>query len=146
MLRPLPPNTSTARIALIYGIYTGVGMALYYTLLRFLWSKAPSDVRFMIYLVLAFGIIKGMQAFRKDNKGAMSLLQGLGVGTMLAAVAGLIQGLINLAIIFLYEPTGGAAYKNASIIFMLGVLYITLIGAVISLTASFFYKKDRIAG
>ncbi|HAS39784.1 MAG TPA: hypothetical protein DCS93_04865 [Microscillaceae bacterium] len=141
MLRPSPINTSTARVALRYGIYTGVGMALYTTVLRFLWPTAPADIRYAFMLVLVFGITRGMLAFRKENKNKMNLLQGWGAGSMLSMAAGLVYGLINLLLIFLYEPATSNVRNTASLGFLIIVAWIALVGSLMALVAAFFYKK-----
>ncbi|OJJ17605.1 hypothetical protein BKI52_27475 [marine bacterium AO1-C] len=141
MLRPSPINTSTARVALRYGIYTGIGMALYTTALRFLWPYAPADIRYAFMLILAFGITRGMLGFRKENKSKMTLIQGWGAGSMLSMAAGLMYGLINLLMIFLYEPVTSNVRNTASVGFLIIVFWIALVGALMSLVAAFFYKK-----
>ena len=141
MLRPSPINTSTARVALRYGIYTGVGMAVYSTVLRFLWPTAPADIQYAFMLALVFGITQGMLGFRKENKNKMTLLQGWGAGSMLSMAAGLMFGLINLLMIFLYEPTESNEHNVASLWFLIMVFWITLVGSLMSLVAAFFYKS-----
>lgn len=141
MLRPTPPRTSTARIGLRYGIYTGIGMALYTTVLRFLWPTAPADIRYAIFAILVFGIVQGMLGFRKENKNRMSFLQGWGAGSMLSAAAGLIYGLVNLLLILLYEPAGSKERAVAPIGFLVIVFWVAIVGALMSLVASYFYKK-----
>ncbi len=143
MLRRSPLNTSAARIGLRYGLFTGIGMTLYFTLLRFIWPTAPWDIQNLVFLVLGFGIIKGIQKFRQENKGRLTWLQGWGAGSMLSAVAGIIYGLITLLIIFLYEPTGSEIHREAVGTFLFAIFYIVVVGGIFSLIASLFYQKSN---
>lgn len=141
MLRPSAPNTSTARVGLRYGIYTGIGMALYTTILRFIWPNAPLDIQFATVAILAFGITQGMLGFRKEQE-KMTFLQGWGVGSILSGVAGLMFGIITLLIILLFTPAASNVYREASVYFLITVFLTTLVGGVISLVAALFYKQN----
>ncbi|WP_299455895.1 DUF4199 domain-containing protein [uncultured Microscilla sp.] len=142
MLRKPAPTTSTARVALRFGVITGLLLNLYNTLLLFLWFNAPWDVKMMGYVILAGGIVYAMREFRAYNKKGMNLIQGLGLGTMLSAVASLVYGLVNMVIIALFAPAS-AQSGAVSILFINTIVVTVIIGVIISLVASLFYKTDN---
>jgi hypothetical protein len=144
MLRKPAPITSTARVSLRFGIITGLLLNLYNTLLIFLWFNAPWDVQLMGYTILAGGIVYAMREFRSYNKKGMNLIQGLGIGTMLSAVAGLVYGLVNMLVIAFFAPPS-AKSGAVSIYFMNTIMITIIIGVVISLVASLFYKTNGVS-
>lgn len=144
MLKKAAPSTSTARVALRFGVIAGLVMNLYNTLLLFLWSTAPWDVQMMVFAILAGGIIYAMREFRTYNKTGMNLIQGLGIGAMLSTVAGLVFGLINMLIIALFA-SADAKTGSVSVRFMQAMVVTIVIGTIISLVASFFYKTNSAA-
>ncbi|PRY12634.1 uncharacterized protein DUF4199 [Pontibacter ummariensis] len=49
----------------------------------------------LAYLILIAGIVVAMKSYREDNHGYMSYGQGLGIGTIVAAVFGFLSGLFT---------------------------------------------------
>jgi hypothetical protein len=94
-----PNKPSTARIALRYGLYTALGLTIYTIIIQLAGlatNPAMGIVGFFITAaILILGIVGGMREFRQQNEGYMSYGQGLGLGSLLAAVTGLISGVFT---------------------------------------------------
>lgn len=82
---------STARIALKYGVIVAVA-SIVYTVILLLTEKNQNQALSALSLVITLvGMIYAMREFKADNSGYMSYGQGLGIGTLIAAISGLLS-------------------------------------------------------
>ncbi len=82
---------STARVALKWGIILGI-VLIVYTLILFLTDQAGNQNLGWISLALSVTfIVLAMREFRTLNEGYLSLGEGVGVGTLVSAISGLIS-------------------------------------------------------
>jgi hypothetical protein len=98
-MEPTTATPSTARIALKYGLFIGLGLIIYY-LISQLAGLATSTAAGMIGTVISgailiIGIVYAIKDFKSQNDGFMSYGQGLGLGALASAVAGLISGVFS---------------------------------------------------
>lgn len=84
-------QTSTARVALKWGLITGITLIIYSTILYTLSQTTNTWLSLIIYAILIGGLILGMREYRLANEGYMTYGQGLGLGTQLAAIAGFLS-------------------------------------------------------
>lgn len=98
-MEPTTTTPSTARIALQYGLYTGLGLIIYSLIVQLAGLAGNQTMgivgMFVSGVVLILGIIYALKDFRSQNGGYLSYGQGLGVGSLLAGVAGLISGIFT---------------------------------------------------
>ena len=88
------------RIALKWGAIAGLIMVLYYLLMQITglitnMSLAPLYYVVML-LAMGFGMFKAMDEYKLSHQGYISYGQGLGLNTMLAAVAAVISTTVSL--------------------------------------------------
>lgn len=82
---------STARVALKWGIIAGVALTVY-TLILFLTEQVGNQSLGFISIALSVVfIVLAMREFRTLNEGYLSLGEGVGVGTLVSAISGLIS-------------------------------------------------------
>ena len=88
---------STAGIALKYGLYAGlaqIALSLVMNITEMSFSKTGGLISFVFSLAISIAsIVFACKEFRENNKGALSLGEAIGVGTLLSAIAGFISGI-----------------------------------------------------
>ena len=88
-------------IALRYGLMAGLLIIIYSLILQFA-DMQMSKIGMFSYVFLLLSIILAYRDYKRQNQGFMSYGQGLGVGTLVALVAGVLSGVftyINLKFI-----------------------------------------------
>lgn len=91
------PNLTTA-VGGRYGLLTGLVSIIISFGIYALELEQNSAVRFLTMAVLVGGIVLAMRSFKEQNGCFMGYGQGLGVGTMVSGVVGLLSG----AFVYLY--------------------------------------------
>jgi hypothetical protein len=83
-------KASTARVALKYGIMTGVASIVFYTILYLTGLFLNPVASSFGYVIIIGAIYLAMKEFRTQNNGFMSYGEGLGLGTLTAAISAFI--------------------------------------------------------
>jgi len=81
---------SVARVALKYGLITAVVSIIYNTILIIAEQNQNQTLSMLGLVILVVGMVYAMREFKSNNDGFMSYGQGLSIGTMLAAISGLL--------------------------------------------------------
>ena len=89
-------KVSTARVALKYGIITAVVVIVYTTILNLVGLGQNQGATSVAFLFLIGGLILAMREYRTQNGGFMSFGEGLGLGTLLSAIVGLLGSTFSL--------------------------------------------------
>ncbi|GAB3526453.1 hypothetical protein GCM10027443_01550 [Pontibacter brevis] len=84
---------SVASVALKYGLLFGLIGVVFQAIIMVTDLGDNRWVSSLAYAILIAGIVLGMKNYREQNLGYMSYGQGLGIGTLLGAVFGLMTGL-----------------------------------------------------
>lgn len=100
---------STARVALKWGVISAL-ISIAYSVVMILIDKyqdpSMNTPNFIFGIVVAVGVlIFAMREFRTLNDGYLSYGQGLGVGTLTSAVAGVISGIFTFIYVRFIDPT-----------------------------------------
>ena len=126
---------------------------------------------YIIYLIIGVGIYLAMNEFKKENQGFISYGQGLGVGTLMSAISGLISNFFSMAYMKFIDPTitdqimkkavedmekkgmpdeqidqameMAKMFMNPGAMFVLGLLGTILVGFIMSLIIAAIVKKDK---
>ncbi|MES2732177.1 MAG: DUF4199 domain-containing protein [Bacteroidota bacterium] len=162
---------STAGIALKWGAITGLVAIIYNTILQVTGLALNQAVSSLAFVILIGGIVYGMKEFKTQTGGYMSYGEGLGLGSLLSAVYGLLASAFG-AIYIKYiddstmkkqmeiqrqamEQRGmddaqidqaiqmAEKFTGAGSIFVMGLLGSLLIGFIISLVVAAIMKKER---
>jgi Protein of unknown function (DUF4199) len=88
-------STSTASIALKWGVVGGVASIIFTTILYVSGQATNTPLGLLGLIISATCIFLAMKEFRTENSGFMSYGQGLGVGTLLTAVSGFMSMIFN---------------------------------------------------
>lgn len=162
---------STARIALKWGLITAI-LIIIYTVILYMTSlfKNPS-LSWISFLLLLLGIFMALKEFKTLNDGFMSFSEGLGVGTLLSAVAGLVGSIFNYVYINFIDTTImqqmsdlqreqleangmsseqieqameiASKFTSPGIVFLFGIIGYILFGFVFSLIVSAIVKNSK---
>lgn len=163
---------STAKLALKWGLISGVATMLYSTLLYTtgLFNN-PSASWVTIILAVVF-ITLAMREFRELNGGYLSYGEGVGLGTLTAAISGLLSATYGMIYTSFIDPTimdqiieanrermeeqgqlsdeqieaameTMQAFQSPGITFFVGVLGAVLGGLLISLIVAAIMRRNR---
>ncbi|RZK98700.1 MAG: DUF4199 domain-containing protein [Hymenobacter sp.] len=89
------PAVSTSSVAMRYGLLTGL-VSVIYMFLSFATGQVANQALQWAGIVIPIGgIYLAHTAFKKSNGGFMSYGEGLGIGTILSLVSGVISTLFN---------------------------------------------------
>ncbi len=89
-------KTSTARVALKYGVVTAVVTMVYSTILNVSGLGQNRLLAALTYAFLIVAIFLAMKEFRDKNKGYISYGEGLGLGSLLSAVYGFLTSTFTI--------------------------------------------------
>ena len=164
-------QTTTTRTALKWGVIIGIISILYSTAIMVSGQIGNQALGYPVYLIIAVGIYLAMSEFKKENQGFMSYGQGLGLGTLMSAISGLISSFFSMAYMKFIDPTISdqimkkameemekkgipddqidqameisKMFMNPGAMFVLGLLGAVLIGFIFSLIIAAIVKKDK---
>ncbi|GAB3513839.1 DUF4199 domain-containing protein [Emticicia fontis] len=162
---------STARIALKWGIITAIIVIIYSVVLYMTALFKNNALTYVSFLFLLGGIIFGVKEYKSLNSGFMSFGEGLGVGTLMSAVTGLIASIFSFVYIMFIDTTIPqqmsdlqreqmesrgltqeqidqtmemmGKFMSPGMLFIFGVLLYIFFGFVWSLIISAIFKKDQ---
>ncbi|WP_420151086.1 DUF4199 domain-containing protein [Spirosoma sp.] len=96
---------SVARIALKWGLILGISLSII-TLIAYLTDQSSNPwFSALTALGVVACLVTGMRDFRTQNGGYSTYGEGLSVGALLSAVAGLVSSLFNTFYTVLIDPT-----------------------------------------
>lgn len=96
---------STARIALKWGIITSV-VIIIYTVISYMTGLFKNTTSsYLSFLFLLGGIILAVKEYKTLNNNFLSFGEGLGVGTLMSTVAGLISSLFSIVYMLMIDTT-----------------------------------------
>ena len=165
-------QTTTARTALKWGLITGIALVVYSIILYTLNQTTNGALSLVIYGILIGGLIVGMREYRTSNGGYMTYGEGMGLGALLSAVAGLLssaftvfytqiidpgfQGRIVEQVRDQMEQQGKMSdeqidqaiewmqkFQSPGLQFMFGLFGTILIGVILSLIIAAFIRRNK---
>lgn len=164
-------QTTTTRTALKWGVIIGIINVLYSTAIMVSGQIGNQTMGYAVYLIIGAGIYFALNDFKKENLGFMSFGQGLGLGTMMSTIVGLISSFYSFAYMkFIDSSIPDQILKNAEremekkglpddqieqameyskmfmspgVMFIAGVFFTVLLGFVLSLIIAAIMKKDK---
>jgi Protein of unknown function (DUF4199) len=98
------PVTTTS-VGVRYGLLTGLVSVIFSFLQLSLIDDPETPLRWLSLVILAVGIWLAHKQFKQLNNGFMSYGQGLGTGTILATVSGVIGGVFSYIYFTFIDPT-----------------------------------------
>ncbi len=98
-------KTSTARVALKYGVLAAVVTMIYSTILYVAGLGQNKTLSSLSYVFMIAAIIFAMKDFREKNNGFMSYGEGLGLGSLMSAVMGVLSSAFTIFYIKFIDNT-----------------------------------------
>jgi type IV secretory pathway VirB2 component (pilin) len=98
---------STTSVALRYGLLTGVISVIYSFILLASNLEQNTALALLSVIILIGGIFLAHKNFKENNSGFMSYGQGLGIGTLVSLVAGLLGGIFRYVYMEFIDPAAG---------------------------------------
>jgi len=96
---------STARIALKWGVITSV-VIIIYTVISYMTGLFKNTTSsYLSFLFLLGGIILAVKEYKTLSNNFLSFGEGLGVGTLMSAVTGLISSLFSIVYMLMIDTT-----------------------------------------
>lgn len=96
---------TTTSVGLKFGLLTAGMLIIYDAILQISGLASISELGFLGLLILLIGMIMGMKTFRKSNSDFMTYKQGIGIGTIIVAIAGIISKIFNYCYINLIDDS-----------------------------------------
>ena len=87
---------STARVALKFGVLASVVIMIYTTIINVSGLSQNKILTSLSFLFMIVALFLAMKDFREQNKGFMTYGEGLGVGTLVSAVMGVLTSAFNM--------------------------------------------------
>jgi hypothetical protein len=88
------PRPSASSVGIRYGLLTGI-ISIIISFALFATNMDQSPLRYLTSVVLIGGIVMAMRYYKENNAGFMSYGQGLGIGTTLSAVTGVLSAIFT---------------------------------------------------
>ena len=158
-------------LAIRYGLITGLVLIIYSAVLQITGLATNQVLGYVSYLFLIGGIIMAIKGFKNSNDGYMSFAQGLGLGSILSGIAGLLSAIfmyvyikfidnsfiekIQEIQIAAMEEKGmsdeeidqameiAGKFMTPEIMFIFGILGMLFIGFILSLIISAIMKNEK---
>lgn len=89
-------QASTARVALKYGVLASVVIMIYTTIINIAGLSQNKVLSSLAFAFMIVAIVLAMKNFREKNNGYMSYGEGLGLGTLVSAVMGLLSSAFTM--------------------------------------------------
>ncbi|RSK44120.1 DUF4199 domain-containing protein [Hymenobacter perfusus] len=165
------PAVTPVATGIRYGLFVGI-IASILSFIQFAFIKDPeTPFRWLSTVVCIIGIYMAHKQFKQSNSGFMSYGQGLGIGTILSVVAGLISGVFGYLYVAFIDPEymnramevqrakmeaqglddaqieqgmmWAQKFSTGPIVILFSLIIVVIIGFVISLIISAFTKNTR---
>lgn len=163
---------STARIALKWGLIFGLAQIAFSIIIFLTDNFGNTALGSVTYILIAISLVMAMRDFRNLNGGYMAYGQGISVGTLTAAISGLLSSLFSVFYMTVIdtgimervmdktreqmEAQGNLSdeqidqaieitqkFQSPGILFAVGVIGSAIIGLIFSLVIAAIMKKDK---
>ncbi len=165
-------QVSTARVALKWGLITGLALVVYSTVLYTLGQMANGGLSVIIYVIVAAGLVLGMREYRTLNGGYLTFGEGVSLGALLSAVAGVLSTAYSVLYTTVIDPgiqertmeqvrekmeeqgnlsdeqidqalEISQSFQSPGLLFVVGILGTILIGVLFSLVIAAIMRRNK---
>lgn len=165
-------ETSTARVALKWGLIVGLTLIVYSTVLYTFELATNTWLSTLIYGVLIAGLVLGMRAYRTANGGYLSYGEGVGLGALLSAIAGMLSSAFSVFYTTIIDPAfqerlfeqmrekmeeqgtmsdeqidqiieASQKFQSPGLQFVFGLFWFIFVGVVLSLIVAAFIRRNK---
>jgi hypothetical protein len=96
-------SVSATSVGLRYGLLTGL-ISVIISFGLFAARMEQSPLRFVSFLVLIGGMVMAMRYYKENNNGFMNFGEGVGIGTLLSAVVGVLSAIFSYLYMNIIDP------------------------------------------
>lgn len=89
-------QASTARVAMKYGVLASVVIMIYSTIINISGLSQNKMLSSLSFVFMVIAIVLAMKNFREKNGGYMTYGEGLGLGTLVSGVMGLLSSAFSM--------------------------------------------------
>ncbi|PWJ59617.1 uncharacterized protein DUF4199 [Dyadobacter jejuensis] len=164
-------QVSSARVALKYGVLTAVATMIYSTIISVAGMTSNQWVGSLSFIILIVGLVLALKNYKEQNGGFMTFGQGLGLGTLLSAIAGLLSSLFSMFYLQFIDNSAlteginkvrsdmeargmddaqidqavamSQKFMTPGVMFLMGVFGFLLVGFFLSLIISLILRKEK---
>jgi hypothetical protein len=164
-------KTSTARVALKYGVLGSVVIMVYSTILNVSGLSQNKVLSSLSFLLMLVAIVLAMKDFKEKNSGFMTYGEGLGLGSLTSAVMGLLTSAFTMFYIQFIDNTLLAQgldqvredmekrgmddsqieqamelsqkFMSPGVVFVMGVFGYIVMGFIVSLIIAAIIRKEK---
>ncbi|MCE6988301.1 DUF4199 domain-containing protein [Dyadobacter sp. CY323] len=164
-------KTSTARVALKYGVVASVVIMVYSTIINVAGLSQNKILSSLSFVFMVVAIVLAMKDFRQQNKGFMSYGEGLGLGSLLSAIMGLLSSAFTMFYIQFIDNTLLSSgmdqvredmerrgmddsqidqamelsqkFMSPGVVFVMGVLGYLIMGFIVSLIIAAIIRREK---
>jgi len=111
----LDERITVKEVSVKYGLYLGIILTIYSLALQLMGLAANEALGWVGYVVLIVLMVIAHKTFKNEGDGFMSYGQGLGIGTLIALVAGLISTPISYLYVKFIDSSFLQAIKDKAI-------------------------------
>ena len=110
-------KATVSQIALKYGLYLGLIFIIISIIFEFmdLDMQTQQKVGYVNYIIALVAIIFAHKAFKEDGDGYMSIGQGIGIGTLLCLISGVLSAIFTYVYIKFIDDSMLTKIKDAQI-------------------------------
>ena len=98
------PAVTTTSVGLRYGLLTGI-VSVIFSLILNISNLEDSPLKWLSFVILGVGILLACRFFKQANGGFMSYGQGLGIGTVLSGVVGVLSAIFTFIYVNYMDTT-----------------------------------------
>ena len=160
---------TVSQIGLRYGIILGLIMIVYSLILQFIGLATNNWASAVSYIFLIVGMVMAHKAFKEGGDGFMSIGQGLGIGTLISLIAAVLSSIFTYIYISFIDDSMltvirekqieqmesqgmddaqieqamefASMFSSPAALVVMGIIFITFFGFILSLIISLFTKK-----
>ncbi|MFC6996136.1 DUF4199 domain-containing protein [Rufibacter roseus] len=111
-------TTTPTSVAIRYGLITGFVSIIFALILYVTQLNTNTALSWIGMLIPLAGIILAYKAFKNDNGGYMSYGQGLGIGTLLSTISGLLGGIFHYVYVSFIDAGVMTRMRDAQVLEM----------------------------
>ncbi len=162
---------STARLALKWGAITALASILLSTTLFVTDQTQNRSLGALIYLIIIAGLVLAMREYKQQNENYMSYGEGLGLGTLTAAITGFLSSMYSVFYMSVIDSTVlqrtmdkareqleergmddaqidramdiSARFQSPGMLFIFGMLGTILMGFIFSLVIAAILRRNK---
>ncbi len=162
---------STAKLALKWGAIIGVASILFSTILFVTDQVQNRAISWISYLIIIVGLVLAMREYKQRNNNYMSYGEGVSLGALTSAVAGLLSSMYSVIYLTFIDPTMmqramekmrdqyeeqgmddaqierimemSQNFQSPGILFIFGILGTILMGVIFSLVIAAILRRNK---